>query len=86
MIVAYATATLAVSTSTTTLGQLALAVIVLATAYFNKKRVAEVHVLVNSQKTEMERRIAQLEAALNLQRGEEIKPGSTVKVEQETKI
>lgn len=66
----------------TTGGQVLLALIVLATAYMNKRKVAEIHILVNSQKTELERRITQLEGALSLERGEDVKPGSVVTVEQ----
>jgi hypothetical protein len=68
----------------TAFGQILLAAMVLGTAYLNKRKVAEVHVLVNSQKTALENRIGVLENALSLERGEDVKPGSTVTVEQKS--
>ena len=67
-------------------GQFILGILVLGTAYLSKKKVSEVHVLVNSQKAELERRIGELEGALQLKRGEELKTGSTVTVKQETDV
>ncbi len=61
------------------IGQIVLAGIVTVGAIVSylqarkaKNKVQEIHVLVNSQKEELEDRIEQLEAKLELKRGEEI--------------
>lgn len=61
-----------VPVTSTEIGQVAVALLVLFTALANRKKVNEVHVLVNSQMKTALDRVSALEHALNLNPGEPI--------------
>jgi hypothetical protein len=57
-----------ISFGNTSIGTILLAVIVAAGQWRQSRKIAEVHVMVNSQKTEMQARIDGLEEKLRLAR------------------